>query len=225
MPPRSAPCAPGPAPRRPAAGARPAPGTAPRPGRSPTGPRPARVALGLAAGLARPEPAGEVGEREQPHPGLPGQRGRLTGRGVAGLDGPLPVLVEQGGLVDEQVGPLRRGPRGRAGPRVPGDHDPPARARRAEHGPRLDQRAVGEHDVSPRCRRPQSGPSGTPSALAAPTSRPPGAPPRPARNPGSGSRGPSGRPPGAPRPRSTPRPRPPAPAAGRAGGRPPGGRP
>jgi hypothetical protein len=49
----------------------------------------------------------EVREREQSDLGLERERRRLRGGRVSGLGGALAILLGEGGLVDEEVGPVR----------------------------------------------------------------------------------------------------------------------
>jgi hypothetical protein len=77
-------------------------------------------------------------EREQGHVGVARQLGSLERRRVRRLAGPLPLLVEKGGLVDEHVRLARRleDDRGRGG--VARQHELAAGPRRAEHHVRRD---------------------------------------------------------------------------------------
>jgi len=49
-----------------------------------------------------------MGQREQAHVGVPGERSRLGGGRVAGLHGALALLRGERRLVDEHVGLVRR---------------------------------------------------------------------------------------------------------------------
>src|SRR5215208_16560 len=88
--------------------------------------------LRLGAHVAREVPRGEVGEREQAHAGVAGDRRRLGGRGVAGLARAGAFVLQERGLVDEEVGLVRVDLDGLARPRVAGDDDAAPRAGRAD---------------------------------------------------------------------------------------------
>ena len=111
-------------------------------------------------------PAGQVREDEPPHARLARHPRRLARRGVPRLQRPLLLVIAEGGLVDEQVRVLRRPRQRGARPRVSGDDQPPAVARRAQHVLGLHQGAVRQRHRSPFCSFPKSGPAGTPERLA-----------------------------------------------------------
>ena len=74
-----------------------------------------------------------MGQREHGNAGLRGQPGGLASSRVAGLSGPLGVLLGEGRLVDQQVGAVRHEPRHLARSGVAGHNDFATAARLAEH--------------------------------------------------------------------------------------------
>ena len=101
---------------------------------------------GLAGDVGPEVPRREMREREQLHAGIARELGRVERRRVHRLEGALPLVLQEGGLVDEQVRATCGFEDGLGRRRVAGDDHRAPGPRRPEHLVGRDGRPVRERD-------------------------------------------------------------------------------